>query len=110
MTGAQPPRMTRANPAGSWRIMSGVATSWRVAWSWPRIFHDAWPQSLAAVFTPAAGQLSLAVHDGDHLDALAAGVRQPGRQRDRADLRHLVQAHQQRRIQPAGEGGLAGLC
>ena len=48
MTGAQPPRMTRANPAGSWRIMSGVATSWRVAWSWPRTFHDAWPHSLAA--------------------------------------------------------------
>jgi hypothetical protein len=48
MTGAQPPRMTRANPAGSWRIMSGVATSWRLAWSWPRIFQDAWPHSLAA--------------------------------------------------------------
>src|SRR5208282_6515824 len=48
MTGAQPPRMTRANPAGSWRIMSGVATSWRVAWSWPRTFYDAWPHNLAA--------------------------------------------------------------
>ena len=48
MTGAQPPRMTRANPAGSWRIMSGVATSWRVAWSWPRTFHDACPHSVLA--------------------------------------------------------------
>ena len=47
MTGAQPPRMTRANPAGSCRIMSGVATSWRVAWSWPRTFHDACPHSVA---------------------------------------------------------------
>ena len=48
MTGAQPPRMTRANPAGSWRIMSGVATSWRLAWSWPRIFHDACPHRVLA--------------------------------------------------------------
>ena len=47
MTGAQPPRMTRANPAGSCRTMSGVATSWRVAWSWPLTFQDACPQSLA---------------------------------------------------------------
>jgi hypothetical protein len=28
---------------------------------------------LAAVVAPAAGQLGFAVHDGDHLDALAAG-------------------------------------
>src|SRR5207244_2490687 len=48
MTGAQPPRMTRANPAGSCRIMSGVATSWRVAWSWPRTVHDACPHSVLA--------------------------------------------------------------
>ena len=48
MTGAQLLRMTRANAAGSWRIMSGVATSWRVAWSWPRIFHDACPHSVLA--------------------------------------------------------------
>ena len=47
MTGAQPPRITRANPAGSCRIMSGVATSWRVAWSWPLTFQDACPHSLA---------------------------------------------------------------
>ena len=100
MTGAQPPRMTRANPAGSWRIMSGVATSWRVAWSWPWIFHDACPHSvlaacnvvgvgdagqehldragvqddLAAVFLPPPGELGFAVHHGDDLDAFAAGV------------------------------------
>ena len=30
MTGAQPPRMTSARPAGSWRIMSGSATSCQV--------------------------------------------------------------------------------
>jgi len=29
---------------------------------------------LAAVIAPAAGQLGLAVHDGDHLDSLAAGI------------------------------------
>ena len=106
--------------------MSGVATSWRVAWSWPRTFHDACPHSvlaacerggvgdagqehlhragveddLAAVVTPASGQLGLAVDDGDDLDALAAGVRQPGRQRDRADLGHLVQAYLELWCQP----------
>src|SRR5256884_258227 len=48
MTGAQPPRMTRANPAGSCRIMSGVATSWREAWSCPRTFHDACPHNVLA--------------------------------------------------------------
>src|SRR5215470_14393747 len=99
MTGAQPPRMTRANPAGSWRIMSGVATSWRVAWSWPRTFQEAWPQSLAAgsrvvtsvmpgrnldragvqddlaaVVAPPAGELGFAVHDRDDLDSFAARV------------------------------------
>ena len=46
--GAQPPRMTSANPAGSCRIMSGVATSWRVACSCPRIFHDACPHKVLA--------------------------------------------------------------
>ena len=46
---------------------------------------------LAAVLAPPVGELGLAVHDRDDLDALAAGVRQPGRQRDRADLRNLVQ-------------------
>ena len=112
MTGAPPPRMTRANPAGSWRIMSGVATSWRVACSWPRTFHDACPHSVLAAWSvvvsvmpgrntftelvsehdlgamiPPFGELGFAVDDGDDLDALAApGVRQPGRQRDRADL------------------------
>ena len=64
---------------------------------------------LPAVVAPAFGELGFAVHDGDHLDALAAGVGQPERQRDRADLGHLVQAHQQRRIQPAGRRGLADL-
>ncbi len=127
--------MTRASPAGSWRIMSGVMTSWRLAWSWPRIFQDACAaqvaghlerggvgdagqphlhpagvqDDLAAVVAPAAAQLRLAVHDGDDLDALAAGVGQPGRQRDRADLGDLVQRHEQRRVQPAGRRGLAGL-
>ena len=48
MTGAQLLRMTRANAAGSWRIMSGVATSWRVAWSWPRTCQGAWPHSVLA--------------------------------------------------------------
>jgi hypothetical protein len=48
MTGAQPPRITRANPGGNCRIMSGVATSCRVAWSWPRIFQDACPHSVLA--------------------------------------------------------------
>ena len=42
--------MTRANPAGSWRIMSAVATSWRLAWSWPRSFHDASPHKVLAVW------------------------------------------------------------
>ena len=82
--------MIRANPAGSWRIMSGVATSWRVAWSWPRSFHEAWPHSvlavckrgrvgdagqehlhragvqddLAAVIAPSFGELGFAVHNG----------------------------------------------
>ena len=64
---------------------------------------------LASVITPAVGELGLAVHDGDDLDAFAAGVRQPERQRDRADLRYLVQAHQQRRVQPPGRRGLAEL-
>ena len=62
---------------------------------------------LAAVVAPPFGELSFAVHDGDDLDALAAGVRQPGRQRDRADLGHLVQAHQQRRVQPTRRRRLA---
>ena len=64
---------------------------------------------MAAVVTPAAGQLGFAVDDGADLDAFAAGVRQPGRQRDRADLGDLVQAHEQRRVQAAGPGGLAHL-
>ena len=64
---------------------------------------------LAAVLAPPFGELGFAVHDGADLDALAAGVRQPGRQRHGADLGDLVQAHQQRRVQPAGGGGLAGL-
>ena len=64
---------------------------------------------LAAVLAPPSGQLRLAVHHGDHLDALAAGVRQPERQRDGADLGDLVQAHQQRRVQPPGRRGLADL-
>ena len=62
---------------------------------------------LAAVLAPPLGELGLAVHDGDDLDALAAGVRQPGRQRDRADLGDLVQAHQQRRVQPPRRRRLA---
>ena len=49
---------------------------------------------LAAVIAPASGELGFAVHDGADLDALAAGVRQPGRQRDRADLGHLIHAYQ----------------
>ena len=32
--------------------------------------------------TPPAGELGSAVHDGDDLNALAAGVRQPGRQQN----------------------------
>src|SRR2546429_3768566 len=51
MTGAEPPRMTRANPAGSCRIMSGVATSWREAWSCPRTFHDACPHNVLAAWS-----------------------------------------------------------
>ena len=115
--------------------MSGVATSWRVAWSWPRTFHDAWPHSLAAASSvvtsvmPGRNTLTELVSrttwrpwspqrpvswaspwtTATDLDALAAGVRQPGRQRDRADLGHLVQAHQQRRVQAAGRRGLAHL-
>ncbi len=55
---------------------------------------------LAAVLSPAFDKLGLAVRHRDDLDALAAGVCQPERQRHRADLGYLVQAHQQRRIQP----------
>ena len=33
---------------GQLAVISGVATSWRVAWSWPRTFQEAWPHSLAA--------------------------------------------------------------
>src|SRR5580704_6965202 len=107
MTGAQLLRMTRANAAGSWRIMSGVATSWRVAWSWPRIFHGACPHrvlaisSVPAVITPPLGELRLAVSHRDDLDAFAAGVSQPRGQGDRADLGDFVQSHQQRRVQAA---------
>ena len=57
---------------------------------------------LPSVVAPPVGQLGLAVHDGDDLDAFAAGVYQPERQRDRADLGDFVQAHQQRRIQTTG--------
>ena len=67
--------------------------------------HD----DLAAVVTPAFGELGFAVRHRDDLDAFAAGVGQPGRQRHRANLGHLVQAHQERRIQTAGVGGLAEL-
>ena len=49
MTGAQLLRITSANAAGSWRIMAGVATSWRVAWSWPRTLHGACPHSVLAI-------------------------------------------------------------
>ena len=134
MTGALPPRMTRAVPAGSWRIMSGVATGWRAAVvlaadlprgvaaqgagrlqgggvgdaGQERLDRGGVQDDLAAVVAPAAGELGLAVHDGDDLDALAAGVRQPGRERDRADLGDLVQAHQQRRVQPPGRRRLPG--
>ena len=40
------------------------------------------------------------IKDAESLDAFAAGVRQPEWQRHRADLGYLVQAHQQRRVQP----------
>jgi hypothetical protein len=132
MTGAQLPRMTSANPAGSCRIMSGVATSWRVAWSWPCTVQDACLHSrvaasrvlvsvagqehlyrggvhddLPAVVLPASGELGLAVHDGADLDALAARIRRPGRQWYRADLGDLVQAHPQGRVQPPRRRRLA---
>ena len=58
-----------------------------------------------AVGAPPAAQLGFAVGDGDDLDALAAGVGQPGRHRDRADLGDLVQGHQQRRVQPCRRAG-----
>ena len=118
--------MTRANPAGSWRIMSGVATSWRADVVLAAELPGGLPAQGAgglqgggvgdagqpdlrrevSMMTwrrrrPTGGELGFAVGDGDDLDALAAGVGQPGRQRDRADLGHLVQGHQQRRVEPA---------
>jgi hypothetical protein len=59
------------------------------------------PDNLAAVVLPPSRQLGLAMHNRDDLDALAARIRQPLRQRDRADLGDLIQAHQQRRVQPS---------
>ena len=61
-----------------------------------------------AVGAPPAAQLGFAVGDGDDLDALAAGVGQPGRDRDGADLGDLVQGHQQRRVEPAAGQPAAG--
>ena len=63
------------------------------------VHHD-----LRAVIAPPLAQLGLAVHDRDDLHALAAGVGQPERQRDGADLGHLVQGQQQRRVQAAAGG------
>ena len=61
-----------------------------------------------AVGAPPAAELGFAVGDGDDLDALAAGVGQPGRDRDGADLGDLVQGHQQRRVEPAAGQQAAG--
>ncbi len=52
------------------------------------------------MIAPPGGELSLAVRDGDDLDALAARIRQPGWQRDRADLGDLVQAYLELWCQP----------
>ena len=53
------------------------------------------------VLAPPLAQLRLAVHHGDDLDALAAGVGQPLRQRHRAYLGDLVEREQHRVGQPA---------
>ncbi len=58
---------------------------------------------------PPFGELGFAVDEGDDLDALAAGVRQPERQGHGADLGHLVQAHQQWGVEAPGLRGLANL-
>ena len=57
---------------------------------------------------PPGAELGFAVRDGDDLDALAAGVGQPGRDRYRADLGDLVQRHEQRRVEPPAGHPAAG--
>src|SRR5262249_38185335 len=64
---------------------------------------------LGAVLAPPGAQLRPAPPHRDELEALPAGVGQPGRQRDRASLDDLVQGHQQRRVQPSARHGLPGL-
>ena len=48
MTGEWPLRMTRACRAGSWLIISGVSTGWRVWWFWPCSRTAAVPQRIDA--------------------------------------------------------------
>src|SRR5579875_1565386 len=54
-----------------------------------------------AVDAPAVAELGFAVGDGDDLDALAAGVGEPGRQGDGADLGDFVQGHEQGWVEAA---------
>src|SRR6266700_3311674 len=57
MTGAYPPRMTRARPAGSWRIISQVMTGWRVCRSSPCSRMAAVPQSVEAASRVAGSEM-----------------------------------------------------
>jgi hypothetical protein len=48
---------------------------------------------LAAVVAPPGGELSFAVRHRDDFDSLAAGIAEPDRERYRANLCDLVEAH-----------------
>src|SRR5712691_10861592 len=61
-----------------------------------------------AAGSPPAAELGFAVGDGGDLDAFAAGVGQPGRHRDRADLGDLVEGEQERGVEAAAGHAAAG--
>jgi hypothetical protein len=63
----------------------GIADAWE-----PDLGAGGVQDDAGAVAAPAGAELGLAVGDGDDLDALAARVGQPGRDRDRADLGDFV--------------------